>query len=104
MLDTMISEHYHYGNRTLPGNPWIIRIIAYMRKAVKGVCEFLHSNHVCRPLVEISLLLGVCCASRNQHQKIAEQAIFTLQTPKVAHKSWFLRQKVPQKPTSTTDC
>jgi hypothetical protein len=26
----------------------------------------------------ISVALGVCCASRNQHQKIAEQAIFYL--------------------------
>jgi hypothetical protein len=37
-------------------------------------------------------------------KKTPIRRFFTLQTPKAAHKSWFFRHKVPQKPTNATGC
>jgi hypothetical protein len=37
-------------------------------------------------------------------KKAPIRRFFTLQTPKAARKSWFLRYKLVQKPTSATGC
>jgi hypothetical protein len=46
-------------------------------------------------------------ACRNAH-KISKNRLkrrfFTLQTAKAAHKSWFLRNKMAQKPAGATGC
>jgi hypothetical protein len=49
-------------------------------------------------------MLGVCRASRFKSQKIADQAIFTLQTPKARRIIGIFAALVTQKSTSVTGC